>query len=286
MTFYEFSIITNTGFPYYHLKLKEEPEGTNLYLRFFDFSEDREDVNIDLDEESVFELNAGLVSALYEFARNLNKKIEILKFQTKSLEKNITNIYPRYKGDVLITAQTESYLLHEAVKEKVKLIYNAIVIPKIPLDSALEMLQNEEDFIIDILNDYEANRRIKENEDKINKLGLEYLNSMKGYGLEAICICSFDLSPLYIIGDKYSFDDIHDILRNIENFPKIDPLEWIYRQSNLGNEIKWVFIINSSVGPTVEGLFQPFFYLLFTSPHSYLAEFPQKLAIKFNQILG
>ncbi|MFX1235931.1 MAG: hypothetical protein ACFFBY_15490, partial [Promethearchaeota archaeon] len=147
MTFYEFSVITNTGFPYYHINVKDPPKDAKLFLRFFDFAENKANQNLDFDPISSFELNAGLVSALFEFARNLNKKIEILEFNSKELIKD-SEEESKYNGDVLITTQTESYLLHEAVHQKIKLIYDLIISEKIPLDSALEILQNEEDQIM------------------------------------------------------------------------------------------------------------------------------------------
>ncbi|MFX1408542.1 MAG: hypothetical protein ACFFBW_16445 [Promethearchaeota archaeon] len=285
MTFYDISIITNTGFPYYHLVLKEPPKGENLYLRFFDFSKDSKEKKIQLDPTSSFELNAGLVSALFEFARNIDKKIEILEFSTNDYAKKSEN-QPNYKGDVLITTQTESYLLHKSVKEKITLIYNLIIAEKIPLDSALEMLQNESDKIVEILTDVEAKKRVKRYKKEIDQLGNELLNEMKDYGLKGICITSFDLSPIKNLGKRYTMNDIDIILRNIRLFPEISALEWDFRQSTLGDEKVWVYIVKSGVGPTIYDLFQPYFYLLIADPLSYLGEFPGKLAMKFNQILG
>jgi hypothetical protein len=109
---------------------------------------------------------------------------------------------------------------------------------------------------------------------------------MNSYGLNGICITSFDLSPITVYGNKYSLDDVDAILRNIGIFPNIVPLEWIYRQSYILDEQIWVYIIKSGVGPTISGLFEPYFYLLFADPQSYLGEFPGKLTTKFNQILG
>jgi hypothetical protein len=284
MAIYEISIITNTGFPYYQLKLKEVPEGVRLHLRFFDFSSDIFGPDFNLDPTSMFELNAGLVSALYEFARNLNKKIENLEFYTNSYKREAKT--RKFKGDVLITAQTECYLLPKSVVEKINIIYNNIIIPKIPLDSALGLLQNEEDFIIAILNDQEARMRIQDKHKQLDNAGNEFLKNMKSYGLNAICICSFDLSPLFIIGEKYDLNQIHLILRNIGIFPEISPLEWIYRQSNIAEESVWIYIIKSGVGITIDGVFQPYFYLLIADPQSYLGEFPSKITAKFNQIIG
>jgi hypothetical protein len=285
MTIYDFSVITNTGFPYFHLDLQSPPEGTKLYLRFFDFSRFNEQRKFELDSTKSFELNAGLVSALYEFARNMDKKIEILEFSSKQSRNNV-NEDLEYKGDVLITIQTEPYLLHESVQEKIKFIYNNLIKYKIPLDTALELLQNEEDMIINMLNDTEARSRIKINENHIEELAISYLDEMKNFGLIGICICSFDLSPIKFISNNFSFNDLNVILRNIGVFPNINPMEWIYRQSNLADESLWVYIINSGVGPNVDGLMEQYFYLLIAEPQSFLGEFPGKLTLKFNQIIG
>jgi len=271
MTFYEFSVITNTGFPYYNIILNTPPSGVNLNLRFFDFTQQNLEPLTKLDPVSSFELNAGLVSALFEFARNIDKKIEILEF--KSSKKNPGSPdNNQYEGDVLITTQSESYLLQKSVKAKI--------------DSALELLQNEEDKIIEILTDKEARNRVDAKNKAINSLADDFLKEMSSYGLKGICITSFDLSPIMSFGTLYSLVDIGAILRNISVFPNMSTLEWIYRQSYFSNEQLWVYIIKSGVGPTINGLFEPYFYLLFADPQSYLGEFPGKLASMFDQILG
>ncbi|MHA1486031.1 MAG: hypothetical protein ACTSSC_02540, partial [Promethearchaeota archaeon] len=157
---------------------------------------------------------------------------------------------------------------------------------KIPLDSALELLQNEEDIIIDILTDKEARKRVDAQKKAINSLADDFLKEMSSYGLKGICITSFDLSPIKSFGTLFSLADIDAILRNISVFPNMSTLEWIYRQSHFSNEQLWVYIIKSGVGPTINGLFEPYFYLLFADPQSYLGEFPGKLASMFDQILG
>jgi len=283
MTIYELSVITNSGFPYYHLNLQTPPESARLYLRFFDFSKGISRTDINVDSKENFDLNAGLVSALYEFARSINKEIEILEFVSKKKEEIDRHIF---EGDVLITAQTEGFLLHKSLSEKIKLIYNNVIKPKIPLVTAEELLQNEEDQIINYLNDSEARSRIKSNKKELRTVAKSLLVDMQNYGLKSICVCSFDLSPLILIGETYSMDEINIILRNIGIFPEINPLEWIYRQSYIKNEPTWVYIIKSGVGPNVDGTSQPYFYLLIADPQSYLGEFPAKLTLLFNQILG
>ena len=285
MTFYEFSVITNTGFPYYNLILNTPPSGVNLNLRFFDFTRQNLEPLTELDPVSSFELNAGLVSALFEFARNIDKKIEIIEFKSskKNPGKPDTN---QYEGDVLITTQSESYLLQKSVKAKIKIIYNLVIADKVPLDAALELLQNEEDKIIEILTDKEARNRVDAQKKAINNLADDFLKEMSSYGLKGICITSFDLSPITSFGTSFSLADIDSILRNISVFPNMPTLEWIYRQSHFSNEQLWVYIIKSGVGPTINGLFEPYFYLLLADPQSYLGEFPGKLASRFDQILG
>ena len=285
MTFYEFSVITNTGFPYYNLILNTPPNGVKLNLRFFDFTQQNLEPLTKLDPVSSFELNAGLVSALFEFARNIDKKIEILEFKSsKKKPGNPDN--NQYEGDVLITTQSESYLLQKSVKAKIKIIYKLVIADKIPLDSALELLQNEEDKIIEILTDKEARNRVDTQKKAISSLADDFLEEMSSYGLKGICITSFDLSPIMSFGTLFSLANIDAILRNISVFPNISTLEWIYRQSYFSNEQLWVYIVKSGVGPTIDGLFEPYFYLLFADPQSYLGEFPGKLASMFDQILG
>jgi len=285
MTFYELSVITNTGFPYYNLILNTPPSGVKLTLRFFDFTKPNLEPLTKLDPVSSFELNSGLVSALFEFARNIDKKIEILEFKSRKKDPDSSD-HNQYKGDVLITTQTEQYLLQNSVNAKIKIIYNLVIADKIPLDSGLELLQNEEDKILEILTDKEARNRVETQKKKINSLADDFLNEMSNYGLKGICITSFDLSPIMSFGILYSLADIDVILRNISVFPNMSTLEWIYRQSHLSNEEMWVYIIKSGVGPTINGLFEPYFYLLFADTQSYLGEFPGKLASMFDQILG
>jgi len=285
MTYYELSVITNTGFPYYNLILNTPPSGVNLNLRFFDFTQQNLEPLTKLDPISTFELNAGLVSALFEFARNIDKKIEIIEFKS-SKENHGNPDNDQYEGDVLITTQSESYLLQKSVKAKIKIIYDLVIADKIPIDSALELLQNEEDQIIEILTDKEARNRVDAQKKKITSLADDFLKEMSSYGLKGLCITSFDLSPIMSFGTLYSLADIDAILRNISAFPNMSTLEWIYRQSNFSNEQLWVYIVKSGVGPTINGLFEPYFYLLFADPQSYLGEFPGKLASMFDQILG
>lgn len=289
MTIYELSIISTTGFPYFNMVIKPIPEGVKIFLRFFDFSADKSIIHDQLDPDSKFDLTAGLISALFEFARNIDKKIERLEFKAKKSVEKKKNLKEKiqYKGDVLVTAQTESFLLHKSVREKIRLIYNNFINSKIPLDSADLIIENEENKILDILTDSKARKTISDHQGEIKNAAGDFISEMKDYGLWGICITSFDLSPIVAYGKKYSLKHVNEILRRISYIPEIDPLEWIYRQSFFSDEQIQVCFIKSGIGPTVEdSLFEPYFYLLFADPQSYFGEFPAKLTTKFNSILG
>lgn len=285
MTIYNISIITSTGFPYYHKDIKKLPDGIKLYQRFFDFTE-IVDKPIN-PHDACFELNAGLVSALFGFAKNLDKEIKTLEFKSLTRENGEKALDEKkeYKGDALITAQTETYLLHKSVKEKVDFIYNSIISHKIPLEDSEMINEDEEKKIIDILIDTDARNRVYDNQIEIQLLAAKFLEEMERYGLFNIIITSFDLSPIAIFGDKYTFQDIEIILRNLGDIPEIDAFEWKHRQGFYEGTQVWVYLINSGIGVSVENLFEPYFYLLITGPESYLAEFPAKLTREFNQIL-
>lgn len=288
MTIYQISIITTTGYPFFNLIIRNLPKGIKLFLRFYDFSKERDADNGQLDIESLFDLNAGLISALFEFARNLDKKIDTLGFTSKqdpsNLEKSPPNI--EYEGDVLITVQSETYLLARAVNQKVSLIYDSIIRRRLPLEAGEPINPAEEEKIIEILTDLKAKQHVLENKGEIEIVAKDYFKGMGEYGLESIIITSFDFSPIKVLGDKYSFNDIEIILRNIGSIPEIEPLQWKYRQSFYKGKQAWVYIINSGIGVHVDGLFEPYYYLIIATPESYLGEFPGKLAQSFNLILG
>jgi len=282
LTYYDFSIISTHGFPYFNHEIKPVPKGVKVFLRFFDFSDNK---GIPEQAQTKFELRAGLVSALFNFSNSIDKKIDVLEFMTRKNEDR--NELSVDKGDVLITTTSESYLFHEQVMKKIQLIYHHFIHPKIPLDSADEIEPIEEEQIIHILTDAEAKNHLMKYKKEIKQIAHRFLSEMNIYGLKAIIITSLDLSPLICFSDKkeYSLNDINEILRNIGNIPKIDPFEWKYRHSFMDNKQCWVFLINSGIGITVENLFESYYYLLITEPNSYLGEFPAKLTSDFNNIL-
>ena len=285
MTIYTFSVITSNGFPYYQLIVKDAPSGIKLYLRFFDFTKEELRPQSDFEISDSFDLNAGLVSALFKFARAMSKNINILEFNSDD-QANHLGDKTEYTGDVLVTCQTESYLFHKSVYAKIKLIYDILLSYKIPLETAIEILTVQEEKIHNILTDFDARSRVDKHKTQIKRLGSDFLREMKNYGLREICVTSFDLSPIMVLGKNYSIDNIHGILRNIGNIPEIPPLNWVYRQSTYDGEEIWVYIYKSDVGPTVDGLFEPYLYLLICDFNSYLGEIPEILGNKLNRKLG
>jgi hypothetical protein len=287
MTIYNLSVITSTGFPFFYKKIRNLPEGIKLFQRFFDFTEDIDRSHEPLDNISSFELNAGLISALFEFAKNIDKKIITLEFKSLSNNNNKKSTpQKKYKGDALITAQTETYLLHRSVKQKIKLIYNNIISSKIPLETA-EMLSDDEDQkIMDILHDLKARNQVFENQEKLKNLANRYIEDTGRYGLYNVVITSFDLSPISVFGEKYSFEEIEVILRNIGEIPHINPMKWKLRQSFINEKQVWIFLVNSGVGVTIEGLFEPYFYLLITDLKADLGESYIALTRELNLLLG
>lgn len=283
MTIYEFSVISTTGFPYYTILINPIPEGVKIYLRFFDFSQGttKEEGKI----SSKFELMAGLISALFEFSRCIDKKIFTLEFKSGKETTQAENSKNFVISNSLITCSSETFLIHNSVSEKVKMIYNNIIAPKTPLESADSISKKEEEKILDILTDAVARQKIAQNKSKIETLTKNFLRDMGGYGLKGICITSFDLSPIVVFGEEYSFQDVEVILRNMGMIPEIKSFEWEYRQSFLKENQVWLYIINSGTGVTIENqLFEPYFYLLFADPYSYLGEFPAKLTREFNKV--
>ena len=288
MTIYNLSVITSTGYPYFYKKIRNLPEGIKLFQRFFDFTEDIDRSHEPLDSISSFELNAGLISALFEFAKNIDKKIITLEFESliNNNNKKSTPQKKKYKGDALITAQTETYLLHKSVKQKIKLIYNNIISSKIPLETA-EMLSDDEDQkIMDILNDRNARNQVLKNQEKLKNLANRYIEDTGRYGLYNVVISSFDLSPIIVFGEKYSFEEIEVILRNVGEIPHISPMKWKHRQSFINEKQVWIFLVNSGVGVTIEGLFEPYFYLLITDLKADLGESYNALTREFNLLLS
>ena len=85
MTIYSISVITSTGYPYFFKEIKAAPKGIKLYQRFFDFTESLITSQDPMSSPS-FELNAGLISALFGFAKNMDKEIRTLEFKSLTRE--------------------------------------------------------------------------------------------------------------------------------------------------------------------------------------------------------
>ncbi len=161
MTIYSLQVITTTGYPYYNLEIEPQPEGVPLFLRFFDFSTQEFNHENEFNPIECFELTSGFVSAIFEFARLLDKNLKVLEFiplrknikgSKKSQEKQIK----KHSGNVLITCQTETYLNNKAVKQKIQMIFDWVIQNKIPLGPEKKINPEEKERIMRILTDAKA----------------------------------------------------------------------------------------------------------------------------------
>ncbi len=289
MTIYSLQVITTTGYPYYNLEIEPLPKGVPLYLRFFDFSTQELNHENEFNPTECFELTSGFVSAIFEFARLLDKNLKVLEFiplrkNTKRSNKSQEKQIKKQSGNVLITCQTETYLNSKAVKQKVQMIFDWVIQNKIPLGFEKKINLEEKERIIRILTDAKAKEQIEAKKNELKKIFNDFLNEMKVYGLEGLCVASFDLSPIISFG--IDFKSVEALLRNLGDIPDVETLQWKYRESTIGDLRKWIYIVNSGVGPSEESIFMPYYYILFASPESFLGESPGILASKINLILG
>ncbi len=288
MTIYEFNVITTTGFPYLALKINEVQEGVRIFLRFFDFSKEK-CVDEIIDPESKMELTAGLISAIFEFSRAINRKIYMLEFQSEG--ENPTLICDNLDGpisDTLITCASETYLNQKSIRKKIEFIYKTIIVTKTPLVTAEELFTPEIDMIKNILNDKTARKNVQNHLNAINDEAEKYLIEKSSYGLEGICILTFDLSLIQVFGDKYSLKEVTEILRNMFQVPDIPEFGLKHRIVNYKGEDIWLYIINSGIGITEklmeEVLFENYYYLIISKSESYLGDLFMNLMNKFNEI--
>jgi len=289
MTIYEFNVITTTGIPYYAVKINEIPGGVRMFLRFFDFSKEKGGEDL-FDPESKFELTAGLISAIFEFSRAIDRKMYMLEFKSEGdADANDDFMLDGPISDTLITCLSETFLNQKAIREKIELIYKALIEPKTPLMIAAELLTPEEDAIKNILNDKTAREYLQDHLEKITNEAENYLIEMSSYGLEEICILTFDLSLIQIFGVKYSINEVKDILRGMSQVPEIPDFGLKHRIVNYNGEDIWLYIINSGVGVIEkylgEEIFEPYYYLIISKSDSYLGDLLTNLMNKFNEIL-
>jgi len=288
MTIYEFNVNTTTGFPYLGLKINEIQEGIRIFLRFFDFSKEK-CVDEIIDPESKTELTAGLISAIFEFSRAINRKIYMLEFQSEGDDPALTcDDLDGPISDTLITCASETYLNQKAIRKKIEFIYKTIILPKTPLVTASELLTPEIDMIKNILNDNTARKNVQNHLNAINDEVEKYFVEKSSYGLEGICILTFDLSLIQVFGDKYSLKEVTEILRNMFQVPDIPEFGLKHRIVNYKGKDIWLYIINSGIGITEkfmeEVLFENYYYLIISKSESNLGDLFMNLMNKFNEI--
>lgn len=268
--------------------MRPEPEAIDLNLLFFNF-QTKSVVNESQPQDS-FELNAGLISALYEFAKLLNRPIQYLKFKKVRPSSGATTVddflLPAREEELvgtLITTRCDTYNLRSHVRAKIRLVYDSFVQSKLPLGPTSVISPEEEESIARILSDDAARAIIRQNRTLLDEKCSNFLEEMKIYGLLGVVICSFDMTPIHSWG--FSLEETEQVLRNIDEIPLVDTYSWKYRQTNLEGTKLWAFIVNSGVGITIEGQFQEFNYVLISQPGSFLGEVPAKFYEMVNAVI-
>ena len=116
MSIYNLSVITSTGYPFLYKKIRNLPEGINLFQRFFDFTEDLDRSHEPLDNISSFELNAGLISALFEFAKNIDNYLLVFEDILRIDDRGIREILNKVASMDLVCAMKS---VSEELKNKI-----------------------------------------------------------------------------------------------------------------------------------------------------------------------
>lgn len=290
---YTFSIITSTGYPFYFKEIHKIPKGVDLHLRFYDFCNLTHSINF----VEGFELFAGLISALNEFSGLLGQKLELLKFNAiKNEEDNLNQNGNKVVKNPLITikippgtdaivnCQNERFLSPISIQAKINLIFKRIIEKKLPIGMDQTILEDEEQFIIDILDDSLAKKRIElVKKDLIIACDM-LLNDYKNYGLEAIAVTTFDFTPIETF--NISKEQLFEFLRNMGKLPEVNTYNWKTDTAYIDeNNQKILYIVNSGVGITIDKIFMPYYYLLIANPESYLAEIPRNIYAILNSII-
>ncbi len=298
MTIYVVSLISTTGYPFVNKQLINEPVEIPLKLLFYEYgSKPKQDEKTGFDENTAFELNAGLIAALSEFARLLKRPITGLLFKYAGESELPDNWKPDEakvesfsENDIgtIVTVRCDIYNHYLEVKKKVDLVFEKYVKRLTPFGPDKSMDRDSLNNIIRVLTDQPAKEKLLKHADQIRTTSLNFIEEMNSYGVESVMITSCDFTPLITFGDL-SLAEGEEMLRNLGDVPLVDTYNWKYRQSRFmrGKTEKrvWNFIINSGTGVTVEGQFQPFYYMLMCIPGSFLGEVPQRYYNLINNIL-
>ncbi|HMF33066.1 MAG TPA: hypothetical protein VKK79_16700 [Candidatus Lokiarchaeia archaeon] len=293
---YSIALISTTGYPFYQGNLTLEPVDIDLKLYFFEYGRNlAKEETVCIDEITSFELNAGLISALCEFARLLKRPITGLLFKytgqpvNNQCEDDVTSS-KLTENDIgtIASVRCDSYNNLAEVKKKVDIVWDHYVQKYAPFGPDKNFDPEDAVKIKDILNDRDAKEKLNTCYEDIRNASENFLEEMHSYGVESIIITTHDFSPVYTFGDL-TIDEAGETLRNIGEVPVVGTYDWNYRFTSFvrGKEIKrfWNFIINSGAGVTVEGLFMPYYYMLLCQPGASVAEVPQRYYTLINKFL-
>lgn len=290
---FSLSLITSTGYPFYYKKISDEPANTDLVMRFFSYvSETLQKLE---KPDQAFELQAGLVSALFEFAKLLDHPIELLRFKTAPKEntlgweedhenrKILVPVDVPANSDVLITTRTEIFLNADNYEAKINLIYNNVLKKHLPLGPEKRITDADENFILRLMKDLDARERITKHKQLLDEKCAVLMNDYKSYGLQGLIIASFDANPLETYG--FNLEQSRQLLREVGIIPRVKDCQWVFRTTRLEKQERGLFIINSGCGITLENVFMPFYYILVTSEAAFLGDSPTTIYQMLNAIL-
>jgi hypothetical protein len=289
---FQLSVITSTGLPYYIKKIADNPLDVEAALRFFNFVHPIHMIGEIPEQQQHFELQAGLVSALWEFSRLLEMPIDFLKLRSLNqlntvaegqAEDKILPVEITEESDVILTVRTELFLIPQNFEAKINLIYKYVLSKHIPLGPDTRIIDREDDFISRLLTDRDARELLESRQEAVQDVAIALNEQYAPYGLQAISIASFDGNPLQSFGIEN--EDVKILLRNIGTIPLVKPYQWEFRASRLGHDQKWVFILNSGCGKKVEEVFMPFYYFLICGEGSFLGDSPTTIYQTLNAIL-
>ena len=278
---YNIRIQSVSGIPHFSKDFEVYPKNTSLKMRIYDYVSSK-DTYEEPRPDQKFELEAGLVSALYEFSKRVGLPIQSLKYRApKNNAIQINEDVELPEGsDILITARSEKYLNNANYQRKITNIFKSIVKNKLPSKFVMEFTREDEDYIHQMLTDQPAIRLLEDNKRKLKNCFKKILANYSSYGLESLAICSFDGNPLITYNAEK--EEIQEILRGLGEIPQVKPTQWKYRL--VGD--KSLYIINSGVGPKISDIDMPFYYILITNEMSMLGDSPTTIYTQLNKVLN
>ena len=243
-------------------------------------------------------LQAGFMTAILSFAKNLKNKVGFIRFLPEQ-DEDSEHLHQSYGIDAMISLRKEiifilflePYIFKKHIELKIDWIYEMIVKNyenQIEKGERIEFTNQEEKLIENILFDSLGrkfiNKRRKKIEKKINKL---LIKKFSHENIRGIAICSFDNSILfsYLIDEK----ELQIYLNNMGLITKIKEWDTQYKPIWLTNKSPiLVSVVNSAMKvPIIPDIDKsklriPYFYYLISDQDASLGPLTEKLLFTLN----